>query len=196
VIDPSVSDQALVRRARAGDVGAYEELVRRYQDVAFRTAYLLAGGAAEAEDAAQDGFMKAYAALPRFIDGAPFRPWVLKIVANEARNRRRAAGRRVALEQRAQGATEAGVGTLSGSAPSAESHVLAQEEGIALRAAVESLAEPDRLVITARYFLELSEAEAAELLDVPRGTVKSRLSRALQRLRDAYATDSGDRVHD
>lgn len=189
MIEPSTSDEDLVRRARAGEIGAYEELVRRYQDVAFRTAYLLAGGAAEAEDAAQDAFMKAYAALPRFIEGAPFRPWILRIVANEARNRRRSAVRRSALTQRAQDATEAGIGELSGSAPSPEADVLAREQRDALMAAVESLAEPDRLVIAARYFLELSEAEAAELLDVPRGTVKSRLSRALGRLRATYGAD-------
>ena len=61
-----------------------------YQGIAFRTAYLLAGSAADAEEAAQDGFVKAYRALGRFRIGAPFRPWLLKIVANEARNRRRA----------------------------------------------------------------------------------------------------------
>ncbi len=186
MIDPSASDDDLVRQARAGEIPAYEELVRRYQEVAFRTACLLAGGASEAEDAAQDAFMKAHAALPGFIGGAPFRPWILRIVANEARNRRRSASRREALAQRAQSATEVGHGDLSGVAPSPEVQVLANERRARLLAAVEALAEPDRLVIGARYFLELSEAETADLLDVPRGTVKSRLSRALGRLRDTY----------
>ena len=68
--------------------------MRAYQGIAFRTAYLLSGNAADAEEAAQDGFVKAYRALGRFRRGAPLRPWLLRIVANEARNRRRSAGRR------------------------------------------------------------------------------------------------------
>ncbi len=194
MIDPSASDDDLVRRARTGEIEAYEELVRRYQEVAFRTACLLAGGASEAEDAAQDAFMKAYAALPRFIEGAPFRPWILRIVGNEARNRRRAAGRRAVLTERAERATEVGLGGLSGTVPSPEAVVLANERRAGLLAAVEALSEPDRLVIGARYYLELSEAETADLLDVPRGTVKSRLSRALGRLRDVYGPATNERV--
>jgi RNA polymerase sigma-70 factor (ECF subfamily) len=79
---------------------AYEELVRRYQDVAARTARLIAP-AVDADDAAQEAFVKAWIALPRFRPGAPFRPWLLQIVANEARNRRRSAGRREGLAIRA-----------------------------------------------------------------------------------------------
>ena len=80
-------------KARGGDARAYEALVRRYQDLAFRTAFVIAGGSADAEDAAQEGFVKAWYALPRFRAGSPLRPWLLAIVANEARNRRRS-GRR------------------------------------------------------------------------------------------------------
>ena len=72
-----------------------------HQSIAFRTAYLLTGSAADAEEAAQTAFVKAWSALPRFRRGAPFRPWLLRIVANEAHNRRRAAGRRAAFELRA-----------------------------------------------------------------------------------------------
>ena len=90
-----------MERARRGDEDAYEELVRAHQGIAFRTAYLLAGNAADAEEAAQDGFVKAYRALGRFRAGSPFRPWLLQIVANEARNRRRSSGRRAALALRA-----------------------------------------------------------------------------------------------
>ena len=93
-------DAEAIARARGGDVAAYEELVRRYQDVALRTAYLVCPET-DADDAVQEAFLKAYAALPRFRVGAPFRPWLLRIVANEARNRRRSAGRRTGLAQRA-----------------------------------------------------------------------------------------------
>ena len=75
-------DAEAIARARGGDVAAYEELVRRYQDVALRTAYLVCPET-DADDAVQEAFLKAYAALPRFRDGAPFRPWLLRIVANE-----------------------------------------------------------------------------------------------------------------
>src|SRR2546423_7575021 len=96
-----LDDTALVERARNGDVNAYETLVQHYQELAFRVAYQVTGDAADAEDAAQEAFVNAYYALGRFRPGAPFRPWLLRIVANEARNRRMAAHRRTTLAQRA-----------------------------------------------------------------------------------------------
>ena len=161
-----------------GDSSAYDELVRRHAQIAFRTAYLVTGSAADAEEAAQDGFVKAHGALPRFRPGAPFRPWLLQIVANEAKNRRRSAGRRAALALRAGRESPSG-----GAAPPPERELLAAEERSALLEALDSLEERDRLVIACRYLLELSEAETAAALGCRRGTVKSRLSRALERLR-------------
>lgn len=167
----------LVARARRGDADAYEELVRAYQGIALRTAYLFAGNAADAEEAAQDGFVKAYRALWRFRPGAPFKPWLLRIVANEARNRRRAAGRRAALALRA---TQEPSGE---AAPSPEAALLGVERREELAAALARLSGSDREAIACRYFLDLSEAETAAALGVRTGTVKSRLSRALERLR-------------
>ena len=164
--------------ARAGDERAFEELVRAYQGIAFRTAYLLTGSAADAEEAAQVGFVKAWSALPRFRRGAEFRPWLLRIVANEAHNRRRSAQRREALTLRAVAAHASG-----GAAPSPEAAVVDDERREQLLAAVNRLDERDRDVLTCRYFLELSEQETAEVLGVRRGTVKSRTARALERLR-------------
>jgi RNA polymerase sigma-70 factor (ECF subfamily) len=184
-----LEEPALVERAKTGDVGAYEELVRRYQNIAVRTAWVILGAAAEAEDATQEAFVKAYYALGRFRDGAPFRPWLLQIVTNEARNRRKAAGRRFNLalrsaEQRYPGGPTRRVGYASGdAAPSPEVAALDAERNEALLAAVNRLREEERLVVVCRYLLGLSEAETAETLSVPRGTVKSRLSRALDRLR-------------
>jgi RNA polymerase sigma-70 factor (ECF subfamily) len=162
---------------------AYEELVRSYQDVAIRTAHLFAPDG-DAEDAAQDAFVKAYAALGRFRTGSPFRPWLLRIVANEARNRRRSAGRRAGLALRAVEDRRP-----DDAAPSPESAVLADEQRTWLLGAVNGLRTEDREVIGARFFLDLSESETAALLGLPRGTVKSRLSRAIQRLRDGLAAD-------
>ena len=181
-----MEESELTERARGGDVAAYEELVRRYQQLAFRTAFLVIGDAAEAEDAAQEAFVKAYLALDRFRPGAAFRPWLLQIVANEARNRRKAAGRRLGLALRVGAARPSG-----DAAPSPEAAALVAEQREGLLAAVAELPENDRLVIACRYFLELSEAETAAVLACRRGTVKSRLSRALARLRAAYPVDAG-----
>jgi RNA polymerase sigma-70 factor (ECF subfamily) len=170
-------------------VNAYEQLVLRYQDIAARTAYVVLGSSAEAEDAAQEGFVKAYYALSRFRAGAPFRPWLLQIVANEARNRRKSASRRQNLALRV--ATLDRTST-SGHEPSPEARALATERQQELLDAVSVLREDDRLVIACRYFLDLSEAETAQTLGWPRGTVKSRLSRALGRLRELLSTTMGD----
>ncbi len=149
-----------------------------HQDMAFRIAYLLTGSAADAEDAAQVGFVKAWTALPRFRTGAPFRPWLLRIVANEAHNRRRSAGRQEALRLRSSAAN-----LPEDAAPSPEGAALGHEQRQELLAAVLRLDERDRDILTCRYFLELSEDESAAALDVRRGTVKSRTARALVRLR-------------
>jgi RNA polymerase sigma-70 factor (ECF subfamily) len=172
-----LEDEELIDRARRGEVGAYEELVRRYQDLAVRTAYVIAGGA-DAHDAVQEAFVKAYGALGRFRAGASFRPWLLRIVANEAINRRRAARRQVNLALRAAESRPQG-----DAVPSPEGAALERERREELMVAMARLKPDDRLVIAYRYWFELSEEEMAEALGVARGTVKSRLSRAMARLR-------------
>jgi RNA polymerase sigma-70 factor (ECF subfamily) len=174
-------DSELFTRAQRGDTAAYEEIVRRYQQLAFRTAYVITGSAAEAEDAAQDGFVKAFRALDRFRRGAPPRPWLLRIVANEARNRVRSTRRRLGLELRLAEGFRPG-----DAAPSPEAASVAAEDRARLLALVNALGEEERLVIASRYFLELSGEETAAALGIPEGTVKSRLSRALARLREKY----------
>ncbi|HZB23307.1 MAG TPA: sigma-70 family RNA polymerase sigma factor, partial [Gaiellaceae bacterium] len=121
-----------VERAKRGDHDAYESLLRMHEHVAFRTAYAIVGSAADAEEVAQDAFVKAYRALHRFRPGSPFRPWLLRIVANEARNRRRTVGRRARLLDRAA-AEEAASG---GAAPSPEAGVIASEQRDELLAAL------------------------------------------------------------
>lgn len=172
-----LDENTLVARAKRGDATAYEELVRMHQGIAFRVALVAAGDRGDAEDAVQDGFVKAYRALRRFRDGAPFRPWLLRIVANEARNRRRSAGRRAGLALRA-------VTAASGdAAPSPEAAALAYERRAELLEGLARLDERDREVLVHRFVLELGEDETAAALGVRRGTVKSRTSRALERLR-------------
>jgi RNA polymerase sigma factor (sigma-70 family) len=153
--------------------------VHLHQGIAFRTAYLVTRNAADAEDATQDGFVKAYRALGRFRPGAPFRPWLLRIVGNEARNRGRSANRRSALELRLTTSEPSG-----DAAPSPEANLVAEERRRELLAALALLRDDERRVLECRFFLDLSEEETAAALGIRRGTVKSRQSRALQRLRE------------
>lgn len=153
--------------------------MRTHQGIALRTAYLFTASASDAEEAAQDGFVKAYRALGRFRRGSPFRPWLLRIVANEARNRRRSAARRERLSLRV--AAEARPGD---AVPSPEAALLSRESQAELLAAMNRLSDEHRDAIACRYFLDLSEEETAAALHVRRGTVKSRLSRALEKLRE------------
>jgi RNA polymerase sigma factor (sigma-70 family) len=174
-------ERELVLRAQRGDGGAFAELVRPHEEIAFRVAYLITGTAADAEDAAQEGFVKAWRALGRFRTGEPWRPWLLAIVANEARNRRRSAGRRAQLVLRVERE-----GVSGDAAPSPEAQALAADERRRLLEALEALPSDARDVLACRYLLELSEAETAAALGLRRGTVKSRTARALERLKERY----------
>ena len=173
-----LDDAELAERAKGGDVDAYEALVANYQQLAFRVAYVITRDAGEAQDATQDAFVRAYYALDRFRSGSSFKPWLLRIVANQARNRRRSAGRRLELATRVGGSRPSG-----DAAPSPEVAALAGETRAELLDAIESLREEERLAVIFRYFFDLTEAEMAEAMGCRRGTVKSRLSRALSNLR-------------
>jgi RNA polymerase sigma factor (sigma-70 family) len=178
VEDRPLSEAELVARAKRGEERAYERIVEENQTMAFRVAWLITGSAADAEEAAQDAFLKAHRALGSFRDGAPFRPWLLRIVSNEAHNRRAVARRQARLALRAAKERRP-----DDAVPSPEAALLDSERRAMLLAALSRLPERDRLAISCRYFLELSEAEMAAALRCRRGTVKSRLSRALARLR-------------
>ena len=169
------SESELVARAKRGDLDAFEQLVREHQGIAFRTAYVITGSAADAEEAVQDAFVKAH--LGRFREGAPFRPWLLAIVANEARNRRRSAARRARFELHLVEERPS-----ADAAPSPEVALLANEQRARLLGALETLAEEQRQAVACRYLLGLSERETAAALGCRPGTVKSRVSRALAHL--------------
>jgi len=190
VVSRPPSEDELVERARRGDGAAFGTLVRDHQELAFRTAYLITRNAADAEDAAQTALVKAYYALPRFRRGAPLRPWLLAIVANEARNRRRAEGRREGLTLRLASDRHVHELPSGGAAPSPEGRALAAETRAELVAALEQLSEDDRTVLSCRYLLDLGEEETAQVLSLRRGTVKSRTSRALGRLREQLGETS------
>ena len=174
-----VTDGELVERACGGDVAAWRQLVDRHQAFAQRTAYVVTGRSQVAE-IIEDSFAKAYLTLGRLRAGDGFRPWLATIVANEARNRRRGDDRARALTAR--------LGHLAPvAAPSVEEAAVLATERAAVLAAVNRLRDDDRLVIGYRYFLDMSEGEMAQALACAPGTVKSRLHRALTRLRSMLA---------
>jgi RNA polymerase sigma-70 factor (ECF subfamily) len=179
-----LDEASLVARATRGDAAAYELLVPMHQAIAFRVALVAAGDRGDAEEALQDGFVKAYRALGRFRKGAPFRPWLLRIVANEARNRRRSAGRRTGLALRVAAAAS------GGAAPSPEAAARSHARREELLAALGALDERDRDVLVHRFLLDLGEEETAAALGIRRGTVKSRTSRALERMRAALGEEA------
>jgi RNA polymerase sigma factor (sigma-70 family) len=178
----NLDEQGLIANARRGDAGAFEELVRRHQDVAFRTAFLILRDAAEAEDAAQEAIVKAYRAIGRFREGGAFRPWLLKIVSNQALTALRAGRRRGAAFERAAADQPAAF-------PDVDETVIGRERTQLIWRALNSLDERERVVVYLRYFLALPERELAEYLGCAPGTVKSRLHRALARLRGIIASD-------
>lgn len=173
-----VDEAAVIARVRAGEPEAYAELVRAHTGIALRAAAALGAGA-DAEDVVQQAFVKAYCALGRFRDGMAFRPWLLSIVANETRNTVRAAARRHTLADR-EAAFAAGPAIPESADPAVAT--LETERRRALVAALEKLSEEHRLVVTYRYLLEMDEKETAQALGWARGTVKSRLNRALRKL--------------
>jgi RNA polymerase sigma factor (sigma-70 family) len=164
---------------RAGDRDAYAELVRRHAPIALRTASLLGAGA-DAEDVVQESFVKAYSALNRFHQGSAFRPWLLQIVAHETSNLHRSAGRRSARERSAWARTEPLLAADGLDDPA--SAALSTERRAELLHGLAGLSPAYRQVVTCRYLLDLDEAETAVVLGWPRGTVKSRLHRALRQL--------------
>ena len=103
-------DARLVERAVGGDDRAFADLVRRHQARALRLAFVICGSTQEAEDAVQDAFVKTYAALPRVLPHTAVLPWLMRIVANTARNRRRSAGRRERATARARAVAPTGGG--------------------------------------------------------------------------------------
>ncbi len=181
--DPA-ADTELVRQARQDSPAAWEELVGRHQEPVFRLAYLILGDAADAEDVAQETFIRAHGALARFDDARPLRPWLLSIAANLARNRRRSLGRYWAALQRAFRQNPEPYHAPPERTEAADAR--------RLREAVARLRPNARDIVYLRYFLGLSEAEAAAALDIPAGTAKSRLSRALAQLRELIESEYPD----
>jgi RNA polymerase sigma-70 factor (ECF subfamily) len=176
-----LDESTLIRRSINGDVAAWEPLVRAHQNEVFRFAYLLLGDPDDAEDVAQETFLRAWKYLRRFDAMRPLRPWLLSIAKNLASNWRRSTGRYMSALTRA-----------FRDEPVPDS--IEEKTAKALQAndlweAVQGLKTADQQIVYLRYFLELSVTETAEVLNVAEGTVKSRLSRALEKLRNIIRED-------
>ncbi len=176
-----MNEADLILRAHQGDEYAWAVLIASHQEAIFRLAYLMVRDEAEADDLAQETFIRAHHALSRFDRARPMRPWLLSMTVNLVRNQRRAWGRYLHAIRRwwQQVPTPKSLETLT--------H--AQMEADVLGQAMQRLNAPDREVIALRFFLELSEQETADVLGIARGTVKSRQHRALERLRQVVAEE-------
>jgi RNA polymerase sigma factor (sigma-70 family) len=172
VVTAAVTDSALVEAARSGDVASYGLLVERYQSIAHRTAFAMGAGD-DTADVVQEAFVKVYLALDRFQVTQPFRPWLLRIVVNETRNRWRWMSRHRTVPLPLVG------DDLTAALPAPEQVAEERETSRLLRDAVVALPPHQREVVVCRYLLDFSERETAQVLGIATGTVKSRLSRAL-----------------
>jgi len=170
------SDTDLVTRARSGDNAAFGALVGRYQKVALRLAAAISGSVDDAADIAQEAFVKAHHSLPKLDDPSMVRSWMLRIVANEAKNHLRGRDRRHRRDERYGSWEFAAV-------VDPEASALDRDDARGLGLALGRLGTRDRQVLAYRYFAGLSEVETAQAIGVPIGTVKSRTARALTRLR-------------
>jgi RNA polymerase sigma-70 factor (ECF subfamily) len=171
-----VTETEQITRASQGDEAAWVGLVRQQQEAVFRLAYLLLGDADDAEDVTQEVFIRAFRALDRFDTARPLRPWLLEITRNQCYNWRRALRRHLAALTR--------WGQVAPSADVDPNEQMVQHwKADALWQAVRRLRATDQEVVYLRCFLELSVEETAQALAIAPGTVKSRLSRALDRLR-------------
>jgi RNA polymerase sigma-70 factor, ECF subfamily len=165
MIAVALTERQVVRRAVEGSTDAREQLYRRYGTRAWRSALLVTGSRSLADDATQEGFMAAFAALDRFDAERPFGPWIGRIVVNRALNLARSDARAAARSLPEWRGEHDPV------------------DGSTVRAALASLDPDHRAVVALRFWLDLTGPEIADALEIPVGTVHSRLSRALAVLR-------------
>ena len=173
-------DLLLIRRSQAGDEDAFAELFHKYKNLVYKTAYLMLGSTEDAEDALQEIFVRVYRSLSTFQPSkGAFTTWLYRITVNHCLNQRRKRRLFTLPLDRVSPA-------LSTEHTSLPESPLAEEETI--QQALAQLSEKLRAVVILRYYHELSYAEIAQILDIPVGTVKSRLNSALRILRKELET--------
>ena len=170
-----LSDDEAIRRCQDGDREAFRHLVERYKNPLYGTAYLMTGNAALAEEHVQEAFLSAWRGIRTFRRGRPAKPWLMRILVNTVISQQRR--RRLAV-------VPIDESLLPGSAPGPHAEAEAAEDRDAVRAAIARLSPEHREVVVLRYFAELTVPQVARSTGVREGTVKSRLHRALRRLRE------------
>lgn len=188
----SLDEAALIERCLSGDDTAFDQIVHRYQDMVFNLAFRLLGRHDEAIDLSQEVFLQVYRKLSTFRRDAALRTWIYRIVFNRAKNRQRWWKRRIG-EMTAMPLEEAEVsprwGLRASSAPMAANRVAPdealerKEQGQILRQAIDKLPFDQRTILLLKEIEGLSYEEISTTLDLPLGTVKSRLARARNSLR-------------
>jgi RNA polymerase sigma-70 factor (ECF subfamily) len=177
---PANAERALVERARHGEADAFRVLVERHQERAFALAWRLTGVRADAEEVAQDAFVRAWRALPEFRGEAAFGTWLYRIVTHVALDRRVAVARRRAQEVPVEDAV---LETVAASEPGDEADRLAARTRVLVLA---GLSEAQRTAVTLHYLADLPVLEVARAMGVPENTVKTHLSRARASMREAF----------
>lgn len=175
-LETDVSEKDLVGLAQAGDRNAYGELVRRHYAGVVRVVYSMCGDVGLAEDAAQEAFIRAWVNLPNFILSAPLKSWLYRIAINAALDVLRKKPEESIEESRASMVSDQALGP--------ESALIEKERVEVVRQAMEGLPEASRSVLVLREYGELSYQEIAKVLDIPIGTVMSRLNYARNKLRE------------
>lgn len=189
---PDDSDRALARRVAAGDLSAFERIMRRHNRMLYRAARSILRDEAEAEDCLQSAYLLAYRAIATFSGGAKLSTWLARIVINEALGRkRRAAGRGVVipLDGTADGEAPPAHAALAADTPGPETEAMRQELAALIERRVDALPEAFRAVFVLRALEELSVEETAALLDIPEATVRTRYFRARSLLRESLARE-------
>ena len=174
----------LIRRSQGGDEEAFAALFHKYKNLIYKTAYLILDDANEAEDVLQEVFIQVHKSLHTFqpTKGA-FTTWLHRVTVNRCLNRRRK------RHPPFLSLDESSSSSLASRSPSFESRMVEEE---AVRRAISGLSEKQRAVVILRYYLELAYSEIAQILDIPLGTVKSRLNQALRTLRKELERETGD----
>jgi RNA polymerase sigma-70 factor (ECF subfamily) len=185
-VSQEFDDSLWAQRTLAGDPQAFGELVLRYERDVFNLTYRMLNDRGEAEDAAQESFLRAYANLDRYDQSRPFKTWLLSIASNHCIDRLRR--RRLiwlSLEE-----TLPPHPALTSDTPGPEEEALTNERNLLVQGLLDELSPEYRLAVVLRYWYDLSYAEIAEMLDTTESAIKSRLFRARQALADQLESQS------
>jgi RNA polymerase sigma-70 factor (ECF subfamily) len=193
---PAPSDEELIAKVLGGDEKAYTVLVERHSDLVYAIVSRIVLNEADAADVAQEAFVRAYHALPRFRGDSKFSSWLYRIAVNRSLTHLKRAKRRAAAVDPETGAREEVAASLASCDDGPDEAVLREERRAIVRAAVADLPPNYRAVVTLFYLEERSYRDVAEILGIPMGTLKTHLHRARALLREALAerdTEGGPR---